>query len=157
MRTEATVMILLASARIVGRLCGLAALLAAQLAATSAAPTIVQGHYADASETTCASTSTPSIGNGGNCLISFTPVPAGELVVITSASCFMQITNTSGTSGLSQVYLESGTRTSGVAPGVGWFWLPPTTMATVTVRGQNVQQFQASAAAISKAYQAMEV
>ncbi|MGP0088357.1 MAG: hypothetical protein ACLPKB_00090 [Xanthobacteraceae bacterium] len=132
----------------------MALMIGAQIAPARAAPvSIVQGHYSELTSGTCSSAG----ANTSICYAYFSPIPAGELVVATSASCFIQITNASGASGLSQVLLQSGTRTSGGPVGAGWFWLPPTAMATVTVRGQSVQQFQASATSILKAYQALEV
>jgi hypothetical protein len=53
-------------------------LISAQFAPARAASTIVQGHYAELIPNTC--------DNTGACIVQFSPVPAGEMLVVTSAA-----------------------------------------------------------------------
>jgi hypothetical protein len=129
---------------------GAAVLMAAQLGPALAAPSIVQGHYEELVTTSCS--------GGYICFVYFTAVPAGDLLVVNSASCNIQVVNSPASLGLQAVYLASSPNQGAKVVDVGQFWLPPTpVMSTQKVKDGMMQVYQAAATGISKTYQAAEV
>jgi hypothetical protein len=129
----------------------LAFCLVAQFVPANAAPSIVQGHYEEVIGIVC--NQTP------NCWAYFSAVPAGELLVVQSASCTIGVINAPASPGLTQVYLSSSTTQGAKAVDLGQFYMPPTSVMSTTAgkSGLQIQKYQASATGISKTFQAAEV